>query len=34
MNFNIYRNQLEWIRIWKIIDSMYEGFISKNNPQR
>ena len=34
MNFNIYRNPLEWVRIWKLIDNLYENLIDKNSNSR
>ena len=30
LNFNIHRNPLEWVRIWKLIEELYEKIIEKN----
>ena len=34
LNFNIYRNPLEWLRIWKLIDELYEKIIEKNSKSK
>jgi brefeldin A-inhibited guanine nucleotide-exchange protein len=34
MNFNIHRNPLEWLRIWKLIDDLYEKIIEKNSKSK
>lgn len=34
LNLNINRNPIEWIRIWKIIDKLFENIISKNSQDR
>jgi brefeldin A-inhibited guanine nucleotide-exchange protein len=33
-HFNIYRNPLEWLRIWELIDKLYDEIISKNSITR
>ena len=33
-HFNIYRNPLEWLRIWELIDKLYDEIITRNSLPR
>ena len=33
-HFNIYRNPLEWLRIWDLVDKLFDEIVNRNYSAR